>query len=172
MATMYNAYLDLKTIIKELPSSLLNKLNEDEKKKIFHLFEAVEILKPKTLSKYSKKIHVVDNQTFFRPRNIIFCLNLRKIFGIKRSKLVKFAFYVIRCLFKEFQRNKNKNRPSRPKKIIHVKYLSKEAGTNTEDDRFVSFNKIRSLSMTGNQKISDFLAKKRNQEVKSKIIYA
>ena len=79
---------------------------------------------------------------------------------------------MIRCLFKEFQRNKNKNRPSRPKKIIHVKYLSKEAGTNTEDDRFVSFNKIRSLSMTGNQKISDFLAKKRNQEVKSKIIYA
>ena len=72
MATMYNAYLDLKTIIKELPSSLLNKLNEDEKKKIFHLFEAVEILKPKTLSKYSKKFMLLITKLFLDQEILYF----------------------------------------------------------------------------------------------------
>ena len=110
MSGSYATFLKMKTIIKEMPTTFFDKLTEDEQEKFNELIQAAETLKPQPYLKQkpSFKKPETQKQSSFQPRNIIFCLSMKKVFTSKKLKYIRYSFALIRCLLKEAQRNERK----------------------------------------------------------------
>ena len=115
MSGSYATFLKMKTIIKEMPTTFFDKLTEDEQEKFNELIQAAETLKPQPSSKTKTQFQKARNSEtiLFQPRNIIFCLSMKKVFTSKKLKYIRYSFALIRCLLKEAQRNERKLRISK-----------------------------------------------------------
>lgn len=107
MEGTYATFLQMKTILKELPKEFYSKLSQGEKEKVNELALAVESLKPSYATRVVRRKNY-ENEGGFQPKNIIFCLNMKKVFTSKRFKFLRFAFALIRCLTKDEIRSERK----------------------------------------------------------------
>ena len=103
MEGSYKTFLEMKTLFSEFPSSFYSKLSKSELDKFKQLIQAAESLKPSPPVKHPRRSLSVD-PIYFQPKNIIFCLNIKKLFTKKKFMFVRFSFALLRCLFKEYQR--------------------------------------------------------------------
>ena len=102
MSTHYNNYLHLKSTLKELPKTFYNKLTRSEKVIFDELLNSIDstLSRPQPQKTHHKTAVIGD----FQPRVVVFCLNLKKAILNRNYRLKRFAFGLVRCLFKEIQR--------------------------------------------------------------------
>lgn len=130
MASPYHVYLHMNNLLKELPESFYDKLDDTETKKVNEIIRAVHSLVKRPAPDLSKQLlDPVSNQ--LQLKDVIFCLILKKLLNAKKLKFTKFSFGLIRCLFKEVKRNEHKNK--KYLKILNLEPYSKEIGTNTQE---------------------------------------
>lgn len=103
MSNNYTNYLHLKTTLKQLPKSFYNKLNVSEKGVFDELLSTIESTLPSPV-KEKKNPHKRVVTGDFQPRVVVFCLNLKKAIMNRNYRFKRFAFGLVRCLFKEAQR--------------------------------------------------------------------
>ncbi|OMJ85155.1 hypothetical protein SteCoe_13545 [Stentor coeruleus] len=129
MSSAYTNYLHLKTTLQDLPKNFYNKLTENEKGVFDELLTAIDSILPSSKKKKSKTNQIVVGN--FQPRTVIMCLNLKKISTGKMFSLKRFAFGLMRCLYKEVIRQKASQVPKGRRRKEEAK--SKDFGTSTED---------------------------------------
>ena len=169
MVSTYRTYLQMKNILKDLQKDFFDKLNDNEKERMNEIFEVAESLKPNQASKFKRK-SVSSGNIQFQPRNIIFCLSLKKIFTKKKLKYIRYSFAVIRCLFKDYKRSQQqKSKTNISRKIIPAQ---KDINFTSTNGNISSVNPNSSIEDKFFQKICNFIIKKRNNSVKYKIFAA
>ena len=103
MEGSYKTFLEMKTLFAEFSPTFFSKLSKPDQDRFKQLIQAAESLKPQPQKNSKPRAKIID-QLHFHPRNIIFCLNLKKLFAKKKFSFIRFSFALIRCLFKESQR--------------------------------------------------------------------
>ena len=107
MEGSYKTFLEMKTLFAEFPPTFFSKLSKADQDRFKQLMQAAESLKPQPQKNSKPRAKIID-QLHFHPRNIIFCLNLKKLFAKKKYSFIRFSFALIRCLLKESQRVENR----------------------------------------------------------------
>ena len=140
MTTSYSNLLHLKSTLSELPKSFYNKLNNSEKEIFDELLRTIEASYPANrVQKKKLEKNVANNDTIkiavgdFQPRIVIFCLNLKKAIVNRHYRLKRFAFGLVRCLYKEAVRLSNTSLPKSGKRSRKLEQLSKDLGTSNDD---------------------------------------
>ena len=171
MSGTYATFLTMKTIIKEMPTSFFDKLSEAELEKFNELIQATEALKPQPVSstKFQPPKTRKQEASSFQPKNIIFCLSMKRIFTSKRSKYIRYSFALIRCLLKEAQRTEKKMRVSvielheTPENLEHRENKNGSSGI---------FIKDPGSKMKSQKKICRLLRKRNDQFIQNKFFLA
>lgn len=129
MEGSYKTFLEMKTLFSEFPSSFYSKLSNSELDKFKQLIQAAESLKPSPPPKRPRRSLSID-PIYFQPKNIIFCLNIKKLFTKKKFAFIRYSFALIRCLFKEFQRIEARKR--KYLMTLNKEPFSKDIGIDAE----------------------------------------
>ncbi|OMJ93631.1 hypothetical protein SteCoe_3326 [Stentor coeruleus] len=103
MASTYMAYLQMKNIFSNFPSEFYDKLTENEREKFQELVNAANSLEPQQNKTLNQKPSI-EEKSYFQFKNLIFCLELKKLFSKSRLKFSRYSFALIRCLYKDILR--------------------------------------------------------------------